>query len=44
MVTPPDTAPYVVPIYLAETDADFAMRNEAVAQIGAAIIDLIRAR
>ncbi len=44
MVTPPDTAPYVVSIYVAETDADFATRNEAVAQIGAAIVDLIRAR
>jgi beta-lactamase class A len=44
MVTPPDAAPYVVSIYLAGTDADFATRNEAVAQIGAGIVDLIRAR
>lgn len=44
MVTPPDAAPYVVSIYLAETDADFATRNRAVAEIGAAVVELIDAR
>ncbi|MCF3932027.1 class A beta-lactamase [Acuticoccus sp. M5D2P5] len=44
MVTPPNGSPYFVAIYLSDTPADFATRNAAVAEIGAAIVDVIAAR
>ncbi|MEX0371009.1 MAG: class A beta-lactamase [Tateyamaria sp.] len=44
MITPPDTAPYLVAIYVSDTPANWDTRNAAVQTIGAAIVDLIKAR
>lgn len=44
MVTPPDRAPYFVAIFLSDSPADFATRNAAVVEIGAAIVDVLRER
>ncbi|MEM8877550.1 MAG: class A beta-lactamase [Pseudomonadota bacterium] len=44
MVTPPGEAPYLVAIYVSDTPADWAMRNAAVAEIGAAVIEVMKAR
>ena len=44
MVTPPGRAPYLVAIFVSDTPADWATRNEAVAEIGARVIEVIEAR
>lgn len=44
MVTPPTDAPYLVAIYVSDTDADFAARNAAVIAIGAAVAEVLQAR
>ncbi|MEL7212508.1 MAG: class A beta-lactamase [Pseudomonadota bacterium] len=44
MVQPPEDAPYLIAIFVSDTPADWDTRNAAVAQIGAAIVDVIAAR
>ncbi len=44
MITPPGQAPYFVAIYLSDTPANWRTRNEAVSQLGAAVIRLIQSR
>lgn len=44
LITPPQDAPYIVAIYLADTPADWDTRNSAIARLGAAVIDLIASR
>lgn len=44
MVTPPDAHPYMVSIYLSDTEADFDTRNLAVTEIAGAIVQLISKR
>lgn len=44
MITPPGHAPYFVAIFISDTDASWAARNSAITQIGAAVIDAIKAR
>ena len=44
MVTPPGRAPWIVAIYLADADTDFAARDKAVKEIGAAVIEVLKSR
>ena len=44
MVTPPQRAPYFVAIYVSDTAADFDARNAAVADIAAAVVEVMRLR
>ena len=44
MVTPPNHAPWLVAIYVSDTPADFAARNEAVTEIGTDIVAVMQAR
>lgn len=41
MVWPPASQPVVIAIYMAENDASFADRNQAIAEIGAAIVETV---
>lgn len=41
VIWPPERQPVIVALYLAETDASFAERNEAIAKIGTLIKDTI---
>lgn len=42
LVTPEDDAPWVVTIFISDTDADFATRNAALQEIGSAVMAVIR--
>lgn len=44
MVTPPDRAPFFVAIFLSDTPADWTTRNEAVADIAAAVVAVLKTR
>lgn len=44
IITPPGHAPYLVAIYLSDTPANWRTRNDAVSQLGAAVIRLIQSR
>lgn len=44
MITPANKAPVFVAIFVSDTPADWATRNDAVRTIGAAVIDVIRTR
>ena len=44
MVTPPDRAPFVVAIFLSDTPADWNARNEAVAEVAAAVVEVLKTR
>ena len=44
MITPPGHAPYFVSIYLSDTPANWRTRNEAVSQLGAAVVRVIQSR
>ncbi|NSY37859.1 class A beta-lactamase [Leisingera sp. ANG59] len=42
LVTPEGSAPWIVAIYISDTDADFATRNAALKELGAAVIKVMR--
>ncbi|UWQ80028.1 class A beta-lactamase [Leisingera sp. S132] len=42
LVTPEGRAPWVAVIYISGTDADFAVRNAALKELGAAVINVMR--
>ena len=44
MITPPAEAPTFVAIYIAESNADWDARNAAIADLGAAVVDVLTAR
>ncbi|MFC3725655.1 class A beta-lactamase [Neoaquamicrobium sediminum] len=44
MVTPPDDEPHLIAIYVSDTQADWAARNQAVKEIGEAIVQVISHR
>ncbi|WP_371999087.1 class A beta-lactamase [Tistrella mobilis] len=44
LITPPDRAPWIAAIYLADAETDFATRNKALAEIGAAVVAVIKGR
>lgn len=44
MVVPPDRAPFIVAIFLSDTPADWSTRNNAVAEISAAVVEVLKAR
>ncbi len=44
MVTPPDQPPYVITMFLSDTDADFATRNAAVITLSKAVMDVVTSR
>lgn len=44
MITPPGREPFFVAIYVSDTPADFATRSGAVAEIGGAVVEVLRAR
>lgn len=44
MVTPPQRESFLVAIFVSDTPADLATRSAAVAQIGAAVIEVLQAR
>lgn len=44
MVTPPGRAPWIVAIYLSDADTDFAARDKAVKEIGAAVMGVLKSR
>ncbi|MEH0097033.1 class A beta-lactamase [Pannonibacter sp. Pt2] len=43
MITPPDRAPWIAVIFVSDVKADFAVRNAALQEISAAVIDVIKA-
>lgn len=44
MITPPGRQPWLFAIYLSDSPADFDARNEAVRAVGAAIVEVMKAR
>lgn len=44
MITPPAEAPTFVAIYIAESHADWDTRNAAITDLGAAVVDVLKAR
>lgn len=44
MITPPGRAPWLFAIYLSDSPADFDARNKAVRDVGAAIVEVMKAR
>ncbi len=44
MITPRGREPFFVAIYISDTPADFATRNGAVAEIGGAVVEVLKAR
>ncbi|MCV0378501.1 class A beta-lactamase [Nitratireductor sp.] len=44
MVTPPGRAPWLVAIYVSDTDVDFATRNQALKDVGAAVAGVLKSR
>ena len=43
LITPPGRAPWIAAIYLGDAETDFATRNKALAEIGAAVVEVVRA-
>lgn len=41
VIWPPERQPIIVALYLTQTEASFSARNEAIAEIGAAIIEIV---
>lgn len=44
MIVPPGRPPFIVAIFLSDTPADWSTRNDAVAEISAAVVDVLKAR
>ena len=44
MVTPPGRAPFLVSIFISDTDVDFETRNGALKDISAAIVNVLKSR
>lgn len=44
MVVPPDRAPFTVAIFLSDTPEDWSTRNDAVAEISAAVVEVLKTR
>lgn len=44
IIWPPDRAPLIAAVYITQTEASMAQRNEAIASIGKALADAVRAR
>lgn len=44
MISPPDRAPFFVAICISDTPTDFETRNAALIEIGAAVVEVLRAR
>ncbi|MDZ4392063.1 class A beta-lactamase [Cypionkella sp.] len=44
MISPPDSAPYFVAIYISDSPTDFETRNAALIEVGAAVADVLEAR
>ncbi len=43
MISPPDRAPYFVAIYISDSPTDFETRNAALIEIGAAVVEVLKA-